>query len=226
MMQQQLGWYFPDGETHLPEWMARVGQTRDGLLQYQFAKYTAALKFVRPARRVAIDVGAHIGQWSRNMAADFDVVHAFEPVPDYAACWQANVGQMPNALLHPVALGAQTDIVCLKCGTHGSHGDTFVAPKADAALVAFDVSMRPLDSFDLANVDFVKIDCEGYELFVLQGGEKTIRQNRPCIIVEQKPGKAQTYGLGETDAVSLLKSWGAKVRKVLSGDYILSWDAA
>lgn len=224
MMQQQLGWYFPDGEKHLPEWMAKVNQKRGGLLQYQFAKYTAAMKHVRQCR-VAVDVGAHIGQWSRNMATDFDVVHAFEPVPDYAACWQANVGSMPNALLHGVALGAQTDVVSLKCGTPGSHGDTFVVPKGEAN-IAFDVSMQTLDSFALANVDFVKIDCEGYELFVLRGAEKTIRQCRPCVIVEQKPGKAQTYGLGETDAVALLKSWGAKVRAVLAGDYILSWDAA
>jgi FkbM family methyltransferase len=221
MMQQQLGWYFPDGETHLPEWMARVNQKRDGLLQYQLAKYTAALKFVRQ-RRVAIDVGAHIGQWSKNMAADFDVVHAFEPVPDYAACWQANIGDAGNAMLHGVALGAASEVVNMRCGTPGSHGDTFVAPR-DQANVAFDVSMVTLDSFDLASVDFIKIDCEGYELFVVNGGEKTIRRDRPCIIVEQKPGKAQSYGLGETDAVALLKSWGATVRAVLSGDYILSW---
>jgi FkbM family methyltransferase len=221
MMQQQLGWYFPDGEMHLPEWMARVNQKRDGLLQYQLAKYNAALKHVR-LRRVAVDVGAHIGQWSKNMAADFEVVHAFEPVPDYAACWQANIRDTPNATLHGVALGAQAEVVCMRCGTHGSHGDTFVAPK-DMANVAYDVPMATLDSFYLAGVDFIKVDCEGYELFVIKGGEKTIKRDRPCIIVEQKPGKAQTYGLGETDAVALLKSWGATVRAVLSGDYILSW---
>lgn len=222
MMQQQLGWWFPDGEKHLPEWMARVNAKRDGLLQYQFGKYTAAMRHVQQ-RRLAIDVGAHIGQWSKNMAADFEVIHAFEPVPDYAACWKANIGETSNAMLHQVALGAEPAVVCLKCGTPGSHGDTFVAPKEEAN-AAIDVSMATLDSFNLANVDFIKIDCEGYELFVIKGAERTITRDRPCIIVEQKPGKAQTYGLGETDAVALLKSWGAKVRAVLSGDYILSWD--
>jgi FkbM family methyltransferase len=225
MMQQQLGWYFPDGETHLVEWMTRVNQKRDGRLQYQLAKYDAALKYVR-RRRLAVDVGAHIGQWSRNMAADFDAVEAFEPVPDYAACWRANVTDRPNARLHELALGDQAQTVCLRCGTPGSHGDTFVAPKDQANVVAVDVPMRTLDSFDLADVDFVKIDCEGYELFVLRGAEQTIKRCRPCVIVEQKPGKALNYGLGETDAVALLRSWGAKVRSVLSGDYLLSWDAA
>lgn len=223
-MQEQLGWYFPDGEKHLPEWMARVNQRRGGLLQYQLGKYNAALKFVRQ-RRLAIDVGAHIGQWSKNMASDFEIVHAFEPVSDYGCCWQANLPAVANATLHPVALGEAQGIVSLKCGTPGSHGDTFIAQR-DEANAAKDVALKPLDWFDLANVDFIKVDCEGYELFVVKGGEKTIRRDRPCIIVEQKPGKAQSYGLGETDAVTLLKSWGAKVRAVLSGDYILSWDAA
>jgi FkbM family methyltransferase len=223
-MQKQLGWFFPDGEKHLPEWMLKVNQKRDGLLQYQFAKYEAALKFVRE-RRKAIDVGAHIGQWSRNMAADFAMVHAFEPVPLYSECWRANMEGIENAALHGLALGEREAIVALRCGTPGSHGDTFLAP-ADQANVAIDVPMRTLDSLNVEAVDFIKIDCEGYELFVLKGAEETIRRDRPCIIVEQKPGKAQFFGVGETDAVTLLRSWGAKVRKVMAGDYILSWDAA
>lgn len=223
-MQEQLGWFFPDGEKHLPEWMAKVNQRRDGVLQYQFAKYQAALKHVRH-RRLAVDVGGHVGQWSRNMAADFDAVHAFEPVPAYAECWARNMAGRDNATLHPVALGEHAGAVSLKCGTPGSHGDTFVVPRAEANM-ATDVEMRTLDSLGLAAVDFLKVDCEGYEIFVLRGAEQTIMRHRPCIIVEQKPGKANLYGLGETDAVTLLKSWGAKVRQVLAGDYILTWDAA
>lgn len=224
-MQQQVGWYFPDGEKHLPEWMRKVAQKRGGVLQYQYAKYQKALQFVRPARRLAVDVGGHVGQWSRNMAADFKMVQAFEPVPSYAECWRANMAGCDNATLHQAALGACAGLVSLKCGTPGSHGDTFVVPKADAN-VAVDVEMNPLDSYQMQGIDFIKIDCEGYEAFVLKGGEMTVRRDRPCIIVEQKPGKAQSFGLGETEAVTLLQSWGAKLRAVLSGDYILSWDVA
>ena len=31
------------------------------------------------------------------------------------------------------------------------------------------------------------------------------------------------YGLGETDAVALLESWGAVRRAEIAGDFILSW---
>lgn len=220
-MMQALGWYFPDGEKHLPEWMRNAKQMRGGVHQYQLTKYQAALKFCT-SRRLAIDVGGHIGQWSKNMAEDFEAVLAFEPVPTYAECWRANMREFDNALLFPYALGAALGVVSLKCGTPGSHGDTFVAAREEANAVV-DVEMRTLDSFGSSSVDFLKIDCEGYELFVLQGGEEMIRRDRPCIIVEQKPGRARKFGLGDQDACVLLKSWGASLRFEMSGDFCFSW---
>ena len=34
------------------------------------------------------------------------------------------------------------------------------------------VEVKTLDSFDLKNVNFIKIDVQGYEFEVLEGGEK------------------------------------------------------
>lgn len=227
-MKYELGWYFSDGEQHLPQWMREAAQLRDGVHQYQLRKYETALASCR-RRRLAVDVGGHVGQWSRNMAKDFERVIAFEPVPAYAECWRANLAGVENAHLLELALGASPGSVSLRCGTPGSHGDTFVAPR-DQANAAVDVTMKTLDELDaqggdfFRDLDFLKIDCEGYELFVLQGGEAVIRRERPCIIVEQKPGHAGKYGLGEIDAVNLLLSWGARRRATISGDYVLSWD--
>lgn len=222
-MKRELGWYFPDGELHLPLWMKHAKQLREGRLQYQLTKYEAALKFVKK-RRLAVDVGAHIGQWSRNMALDFQRVCAFEPVPAYAECWRKNLDGLANVGLVQAALGAQSGRVSLRCGTEGSHGDTFVAKGDEPDLIARDVPLMTLDSTTLEGVDFIKIDCEGFELNVIRGGEKLIRRDKPCIIVEQKPGMAKKFGFAETEAVSLLQSWGAKCRLEMAGDFILSWD--
>jgi len=83
--------------------------------------------------------------------------------------------------------------------------------------------MRTLDSFNCGVVDFMKLDCEGYELFAIKGGEQTIKRDKPCIIVEQKPGKGKQFGLGDHDAVTLLREWGFEVVKEISGDFILRW---
>jgi FkbM family methyltransferase len=220
-MKREIGWAFPDGEKHLPEWMIKTNQRRHGIRQYQFKKYETALAYARQ-RRVAIDVGANVGLWSKNMAEDFETLHGFEPVPKYIECWRENMIDFNSAELHEVALGRSADIVSLTNVTPDSFGDTLIAPKSDKN-IATDIEMRTLDSFDLKNVDFIKIDCEGYEVNVLLGGETTIRRDMPVIIVEQKPGKGMQFGFGDTDAVELLKEWGAKLRTEISGDFILSW---
>ncbi len=93
----------------------------------------------------------------------------------------------------------------------------------------FPVEVRTLDSFELHDVDLIKIDCEGYELFVLQGGEETIRRERPTVFVEQKIGNLFRYGQPasyrkETQAVELLKSWGAKYLHDMGGDWCMGWE--
>jgi hypothetical protein len=98
-----------------------------------------------------------------------------------------------------------------------SSGDTRVAGEGD-------IPLERLDTFKLEDVDFIKLDCEGYELFALRGAEETLKRCRPCVIVEQKPGRGQRFGLAERGAVDYLQRLGAKLRKEMSGDFILSWD--
>jgi hypothetical protein len=98
-----------------------------------------------------------------------------------------------------------------------STGDTQIAPDGE-----YEADVSTLDVYNLKDVDFMKLDCEGYELFVLRGGEKLINECRPVMIVEQKPGKGKFYGLGDTEAVKWLQAKGYKLQGVISGDYILT----
>jgi FkbM family methyltransferase len=212
------GWKFPDSEHHLIEWMTRVNDVRRGRPTYQAHKYDAALSHT-PQRRVAIDIGANIGLWSWLMANDFTTLHAFEPVAAYRACWAQNV---VDGVLHPMALGERAGTVSMVCMTPGSCGDTTV----NVAQVGDDVGsaeINTLDSFGFEEVDLIKCDNEGYELFVMRGAEETIKRCRPTIIVEQKPGHGKTFGLSDTAAVEFLQTLGMQVRQVISGDYILTF---
>lgn len=213
------GLKLPDGERHLPEWMDAVGHVRDGKPTYQYHKYEAALTHVKN-RRLAVDVGAHAGLWSRVMALDFAEVRAFEPLAAHAACWRVNLERAANASLTECALGEAEGVVRIKSRTEGSSGDTSVDVDGQEAAI------RRLDAFELRDVDFIKIDCEGYELFVLRGAEQMLRRCKPCVIVEQKPetGGFERYGIGEKDAVHYLESLGATLRAVIHGDYVLSWN--
>jgi FkbM family methyltransferase len=121
-----------------------------------------------------------------------------------------------NVILHPCALGEMESMVSIYTAPTSS-GDSWVDGVGD-------IPMKRLDDFGLQDVDFIKLDCEGFELFALRGGEEMLKRCRPCVIVEQKPGRAQKFGLRETEAVDYLRGLGAHLRTVISGDYVVSWD--
>jgi len=198
------GIWFPDHEKHLQYMISNKGP-------YQKHKYDAAMEYVKDRRR-CIDVGGHVGLWSMRMVEDFDCVDAFEPVRDHRECFVKNV---TGATLHPYALGPEAGSVSIST-EDGSSGNSWVSEGDD-------VEMRTLDSFRFQDVDFIKIDCEGYEDFVLQGAEKTIRHNKPVIIVEQKPQHKDRFGLDPLQAVKTLQDWGMKERVMMAGDYIMTW---
>lgn len=212
------GWQFPDHEEHLIDWMKKTDKRVHGRLAYQYTKYEMAMKFVKN-RRVAVDVGSHIGLWAWYMAKDFKDVACFEPMEAHQECWRENMKEVKNADLFVHALGAEDGFVALETRTHGSSGDTQVLVGAQGT-----ISIFPLDKFNLRDVDFMKIDCEGYELNVLKGAVDTITRCKPCIIVEQKGDMSLKYGAGKQEAVEFLKNMGYKLRAEISGDYILSHD--
>ncbi len=213
------GTWFADNEAHLPDWCKKKGlHKRDGHLTYQYQKYAHAQRWVKN-NHVALDIGAHNGMWSRVMAMDFEEVLAFEPVPEFRECWNKNLAGFDNAVLFHYALGNENKTVAMKRERKISNGDTRVDPTRDGM-----TAMTTLDSFGFEDIGFVKIDCEGYERFIIEGAEETLKRCRPCVIVEQKKGKGEPFGLRDTEAVDLLLSYGAHLHTMLAGDFILSFD--
>ena len=224
-MVEYKGIVFPEGEQHLPQWMAAKQHMRDGKGTYQIEKYDAAMKYTK-GRRVVVDIGAHVGLWSRVMALDFQTVHSFEPVEAHIACFRKNMKAelaSGRAHLHATALGVEPGWVSMVNGTEGSSGDTWVKEQKLTDPVIYSVPMTTLDSYELRDVDFLKVDNEGYELFALRGGIETLKRCRPTVIVEQKPGRAQKFGLREREAVEFMKSLGATLCREISGDFIMAW---
>jgi FkbM family methyltransferase len=226
------GWALPDAEEHLQQYLAKAQNRRDGRLRYQGEKYDLAMRYVKQ-RRVACDVGAHVGTMSFWMAKDFAEVLAFEPVAEHQECWRANMVDAPNAQLVCCALGEHAGTVHMANRAPGSSGDTGIDPIAERSSLRFAVQpkgepvpMRTLDEFELPVLDFLKLDCEGYEVFIVRGARETLRRCKPCVMVEQKPevGHVSRYGIGLVDAVNELKKLGARNRRHLKGDYFLSWD--
>lgn len=180
---------------------------------YQGDRLKAALPFCRQ-RRLALDVGAHIGLWAVQLAEHFEQVAAFEPHPDSFAALAENVAGKAVAL-HQYALGNEIGTTWLSEIGLAAH----VAPAGENGTV--EIEVVNLDAIELPPIDFLKIDVEGFETFVLRGGARTIQRDRPVIVIEQK--HERRYGLDDQAAVKLLKQWGAVVEWRMKNDYCLRW---
>ena len=75
------------------------------------------------------------------------------------------------------------------------------------------ITLTELDSFNIENVVFAKLDIEGYEPKALRGGEKTFRRDKPVLCVEINR---------DVETQKLLESWGyvfQQVDDIVGHDY-------
>ena len=212
-MKQFDQWFFPDDDTLLVGEMTKHAIRVDGRLTYQHHKYLAARACCTQLRG-AVDIGAHVGLWSYFLVQDFDTVDAFEPLLEHCQCLLANV-VTPKLCLHHVALGDYHGRVRMQREPGHSSG-AFVSQRDDGELV----DMRTLDSFELPEIDLIKIDVEGYECAVIEGAVNTIMRERPVIILEQVERHARRYGYLHT-AIERLHSLGYELATVLGSDVIM-----
>lgn len=220
MVKQVHGLWLPDRETYLIEDI-EVSPAFAGAATVQFKKFARAFIEFRQFRH-AVDIGSNCGLWTRVMARCFAKVTCFEPNPEVAEVfWLNNPPGDPRseAVLHQVALGAEAGLVRLN--TQPKRRSTAFTRVDDDGDI--EVEQATLDSFGLQDVDFIKIDVEGWEHNVVKGGIETIRRCKPVMIVEQKPNNAELHGLKQFGAMHLLKKWGAIEIANVSGDVILAW---
>lgn len=162
--------------------------------------------------RTAVDVGAHIGTWSCELAVRFGNVHAFEPEPENFACLERNT---PLAVqLHNVALGDTG--AGAKLVQHGSNSGCWRIAEG------LGVEVYTLDDYALRNVDLIKIDVEGYEGRVLLGATNTLIESSPVVIFEDNALGEKLYGADWVDPKPILADLGYHFRKRLHKDEIWS----
>ena len=210
-MKQVKGLWLPDEDTHFE---GQIGEPIFwGKPTYQFRKFAAVFPHIRNFRH-AVDVGAHCGLWSRVLGKVFWKVTAFEPVPEHVECLKLNA---PVATVEQVALGKDNGTVKMTLGGDNS-GNAAVRPDGEVMF-----PMRTLDSYNLVEVDFLKIDCEGYEQNVLLGAMETIKRERPAIILEQHKSSISSHGLKPSGGLGLLEGLGMKTIAKLNSDYLLTF---
>ena len=117
-----------------------------------------------------------------------------------------------NVTTHPVGLGEKEKSVSIKT-TNKSFGTHVDPTKEDGKF-----KIKTLDSFNLQDVDFIKIDAEGYEPLVAKGAVNTIERCKPIILYERKEHPTR-YGYQRDSIRDVLMDMGYRmVRKLGKGE--------
>ena len=137
--------------------------------------------------RRALDIGANRGVYAYWLARVCKAVEAFEPNPGLARALAS--AHFKGVRVHTLALSDHTGSAALIVPPHRKGGlDTpsaHLESGADAGGgTRFDVKLARLDEFAFTDVDFIKIDVEGFEESVLTGGWQTITACRPVMLIE------------------------------------------
>lgn len=146
---------------------------------------------------VGWDIGANAGQSLGEMAQRFSRVHTFEPAEECLPTLRNNAEQLGNVTVHAVALSNSTGTVDLvdipdkidtgQLVSYEAEGMEYDAKQQggktrQVECYTVDDYVALLGSQEIP--DFMKIDVEGHELYVLDGAAETIRNWQPDMLIE------------------------------------------
>ena len=166
---------------------------------------------------VVVDIGAHIGTHSiplSKMVGASGCVYAAEPI--FVANLKTNISlnEDPDSApitVWPFALSNQVGFVNMEIGK-----DNYGASRVSNKGVKVDTqTLDGLLASENRRVSLIKIDVEGHEKEVLEGGKDTIALHKPIIFIEiftATPTSVSTR--------SLLYAYGYTVRRFNNNDYI------
>ena len=126
-----------------------------------------------------VDVGSHVGFWSKDFTELFEYTYAFDPIPQVRECYVKNITNS-NYTLYPYGLGKEEKKISVLYSPKET-GNTHASEKGN-----LDVEIKTLDSFNLDNIDYIKIDAEGYEIEVVEGAKNLIEKCKLFIHINRK----------------------------------------
>ncbi len=150
-----------------------------------------------------MDIGANRGQTSKRLARGFPSaqVHCFEPAPSSCEVLRANMQCFPNATAHQLAFGPERKMGRFFVRKHHEESSFLGLEDAEAeGTQAIDIEMRSLDEYvpdkGWDAVDVLKINAEGYDLVILQGGRQLLEAGRIHLIFTEMIFKSHYDGQG------------------------------
>lgn len=172
---------------------------------------------------VGIDIGANIGLFSLqllNSGLNKDsIIYAFEPNPLTFSRLQLTIQEnslFNNIVVYPLAVSENTELLHFSAHADiSSSGDGIFDTGRAGSVKNIIIHTTTIDNFiaqlSLKRLDWIKIDVEGAELLVFQGGVNTIRTFRPKIIFEIHRDNIKPYGISTSEIFAFINNLNYKI---------------
>ncbi len=179
-------------------------------------------KFLKPDMHV-IDIGANYGLYTLSSAKKIGnegKLWAFEPTGSVAEC-----------LSESIKVNNFKNITLLKAGLSNHDGEAKLSLNPNAELNSLNtpvdenskfetIELKTLDSsleeFEWDSIDFIKLDAEGEEVRILEGGSKCLDKLSPVVMYELKHGDQVNLSL-----INKFDEFGYKSYYLIPGPMIL-----
>jgi FkbM family methyltransferase len=155
-----------------------------GIYEQSLINWVASL--IDPTK-IFLDIGSHVGTYSLTLAKHCAGVHSFECNSKTFNHLCANIalrGLDTDITPHRTALGSRAGTLDYYLYSDDGASNSCL-PFTNRHAVSVQVPVATLDSFNLSNIGWIKLDVEGLEQDVLEGGLETLkRSGYPRIIFE------------------------------------------
>lgn len=169
-----------------------------------------------PQARIAFDVGANVGDYSGEILRINPVIgiHAFEPDPDsYEKLKHLSL------VANNIGLGEKEEIKTLYRVLRSTH-NSFYAFEPDA--VSLSVNVSTIDVYcekrGIRHIDFLKIDVEGHEFFVLNGAKKLLKRQEIDYIQFEFSGATIESRVFLKDFIELFNAYSYDLYRIRAQD--------
>ncbi len=189
---------------------------------------TRYFKSVIHSGAVVFDIGANVGFYSlvaAPLAGPTGTVYCFEPMTQQFERLTQNISRNKLARVFPqkLALSDRAGEAVIHLTTPNNTGSASLLPASSARGSEFEERVRcsTLDEFvathELKRLDVMKIDVEGLELKVLQGGTSTIQRFRPTILIEVTQSLQERAGASRQQVYHWMGEQGYQAFRIQSG---------
>ena len=140
-------------------------------------------KYIDPFKNV-LDIGAAVGMYTTYWAQKAARVHSYEAVPAVFKQLEKVRERFENVSVYNLAVGAEPGETTFYVDDKRLSNSGFTDLVGGHPI---EVKVTTIDEQNISDVGFIKVDVEGHELAVLNGGLKTIERDRPVCMVEVYP---------------------------------------